>query len=292
MSSFCIKTNNDSFINHFTNNAISYLDPSEFIVRKKKFKVYTNIFIHYKSKDTKKSQIIISSFLSKCIMDVFENKLLEKIYLSNYFYFLDDEQLEIFKNINSIISSSNKKNRFDLIYFQVLDYISDTDNKFMILDGFIRFRLKDYLDILEYTIDISVNNYLVEKEYLKFINLLKEYVSSEEEKVANIHMLYLNGSSTLFDENFNLIENTTIEDSSLSYLSKYDLSSNDYTLNTLLNLLPQKITIHIPETQDYNYLISKDDFLKTLKLIFENKICFCNNCDICKLYEKNSFIKN
>ena len=290
MSSFCIKTNNELFIDYFIKNSKDYLFPSDFIVRKKKFKIYTNIFIHYKSNDVKRLHVILASFLTKCILKIYENELIEKIYLSNYFYFLDDEQKEIFKNINNIISSSNEKNRFDLIYFKVLEYLADSKNKFMILDGFIRFRLKDYIDILEYTIDISVNNYLVEKEYLKFINLLKEYVFSEESKTSIIHILYLNNISTLFDENFSLIENEIIEDESFSYLSNYNLTNNDYTLNTLLTLLPEKIVLHVPKAKD-NLNLDNDDFIKTLNLIFDNKILICNNCEVCKFYLKNSFIK-
>ena len=35
------------------------------------------------------------------------------------------------------------------------------DNKVMILDGFINFRMKPYLDILDFVVDTSVTNYVM-----------------------------------------------------------------------------------------------------------------------------------
>ena len=35
------------------------------------------------------------------------------------------------------------------------------DNKYMILEGFVLFRLKQYFEILDYIIDTSVTNYVV-----------------------------------------------------------------------------------------------------------------------------------
>ena len=37
----------------------------------------------------------------------------------------------------------------------------------MNLTGFVQFRLKDYLEILDYLVDLSVNNFIINREYLK-----------------------------------------------------------------------------------------------------------------------------
>ena len=64
------------------------------------------------------------------------------------------------------------------------------------------------------------------------------------------------------------------------YLSDISFSSNDYTLNSLLSLLPKKIYIHLIDHQI-------DEFINTLHLIFENRVSLCLNCDICNLYKYN-----
>jgi hypothetical protein len=53
------------------------------------------------------------------------------------------------------------------------------------------------------------------------------------------------------------------------YVSDISFSSNDYILNALLELIPEKIIVHL----EYNY---KDEFLDTLKLIFDGRIVFCS----------------
>ena len=63
------------------------------------------------------------------------------------------------------------------------------------------------------------------------------------------------------------------------YLSDISFSNNDYILNTLLNLLPNKIYIHLVSP------LSNLDFLNTLQLIFENRVEHCNDCNICNLYK-------
>ena len=51
-------------------------------------------------------------------------------------------------------------------------------------------------------------------------------------------------------------------------------------LHKTLNLLPKKIFVHIID--------SEDEFINSLKLIFENKLIICNDCNICNIYKKIS----
>ena len=87
------------------------------------------------------------------------------------------------------------------------------------------------------------------------------------------------------DDNKNIIQ---IQDNifDAKYLSDISFSANDYCLNTLLNLLPEKLNIHLID----NY---EDEFITTLKLIFENRVTVCNDCDICRVYRfTNNVVTN
>ena len=68
------------------------------------------------------------------------------------------------------------------------------------------------------------------------------------------------------------------------YISDISFSSNDYALNNLLTLLPQKIYIHLANSYE-------DEFINTLKLIFNDRIFICKDCDICRLYSINTIEK-
>ena len=189
------------------------------------------------------------------------------------FYFSDYEQLQI-SNISSSIIDDNSQSKDDLVFISVYDYIKN--NTSMILSGFINFRLKDYIEVLEYLVDLSVNNFIINREYDKFITLLRDYINSEPSKIDVINLVYLNQEAILLDKNKNIIPiDNNIVDS--KYLSDISFSNNDYVLNTVLNLLPNKLYVHV--------LSQEDEFLKTLKNIFSNKISFCYDCEICNFYK-------
>ena len=171
--------------------------------------------------------------------------------------------------------------KFNTLYEIFLPYISA--HKSLFLSGFINFRLQEYFDILNDLIDNAVNSFIIEREYLEFISLLKLYINSQSPMCNVVHIVYSKNENILLNENKNIIEeNKSAFDA--KYLSDISFSANDYTLNTLLNLLPKKIYIHIID----NYI---DEFIDTLKLIFENRIYICNDCDICKMFSQKKYTK-
>ena len=126
-------------------------------------------------------------------------------------------------------------------------------------------------------IDSSVNQYLVEKEYQEFVSLLKIYVNSEGYNSDFVHLIYRNSSknidSVLLDKNRNVID-TSIYLLGAKYLSDISFSSSDMILNTLLNLLPKRIFIHLEDVDD------EDEFVCTLEAIFEGRIVVCLDVDV------------
>jgi putative sporulation protein YtxC len=149
----------------------------------------------------------------------------------------------------------------------------------MVLNGFINFRIKPYLDILNDIVNDAVNTYVVEKEYLEFVSLLKLYVNSQNSNCDIVHIIYSSSESILLDKNKQIITNS-YDNLKSKYLSDISFSSNDYTLNSLLTLLPKKIYVHLID----KYV---DEFIDTLKSVFENRVHICTDCNICNLY-KNS----
>ena len=123
----------------------------------------------------------------------------------------------------------------------------------------------------------SVNNYIIQKEYLEFVSLLRLYIESQSSNCNVVHLLYSNSESILLDENKEII-NVYNFNLNAKYLSDINFSVNDYTLNTLLNLLPKKIFIHLIDS-------NIDEFINTLQSIFENRVTLCLDCDICNLYK-------
>lgn len=277
MKSLCIKTNNSKILSYLLNE-LKYSEIEHICFSENKFKNYKNIIIHYLSNnDYPYFFSKISSLLSFMIMDEFEDILMKRIIDKNYFYFDTLERNKILKNCYNILSDEyyawfDKK--FDALYNSLYSFISN--NKVLLLDGFINFRLQAYTSILDDIVAESVNNYIIEKEYMEFISLLKLYINSQKNNSNIVHLIYNTSESILLDENKNLILNSE-EIFNAKYLSDISFSANDYTLNSLLNLLPKKIYIHLIDNQ-------MDEFINTLQLIFENRVSICLNCEICNLY--------
>ena len=75
----------------------------------------------------------------------------------------------------------------------------------MILSGFINFRIYKYTDFLSTIADSCVNEFVVNKEYYEFIELLKLYINSKNYNSSVIHLIYVNSESILLDENKKII---------------------------------------------------------------------------------------
>lgn len=277
MRSLCIKTNNPDLIKYLLNE-LNHLELENTCFSLKKFKHYDNIIIHYKGINNNIFLDKISNILSLLIIDILEEDFINKLLIQNYFYFDSLERNEIL-NICFDIMSDNFSNTFDekfnALYHSFYDFLFN--NKKLYLKGFLNFRLTNYFNILNDLISESVNSYVIQKEYLEFVSLLKLYINSQDTNCEIIHIIYSNSNTILLDENKQIID--ICKDSlNTKYLSDISFSSNDYTLNSLLTLLPKKIYIHLID----NYI---DEFISTLQAIFENRIEICTDCNICKLYK-------
>ena len=272
MKSYCIKTNNENIINYLLDR-IEKIDFENIYYCYRKFVLYKNVIIHYVGNNIKNFENFVSEIVSDTIINFYEKKILERIINSNYFYFDNFERKMILQNCEDLceIEGNNKK---EILYKQVYEYINES--KKIVLEGIVNFRIKEYIKELDNIVDMAVNQYIIEKEYNEFINLLKAYVNTAKTGADLVHLIYTNGESILLDEEKNIIplsDNIT----KAKYLSDISFSSNDYALNTLLSILPKNIEIHL--------ICGEDEFINTLKLIFEDRIYICKECNICKTYK-------
>lgn len=283
MKSICIKTNNSNLLDYLLNE-LNYIEIEPVYISSNKFKNYKNIIIHYRGNDNKKFIHEVSCILSCLVIDELEEKFLKNIIQKNYFYFNSNERKHIL-DICFDTFSDDFNTYFDKKYNCLINDFENylTDNKSLVLAGFINFRIKDYISILEDVVDEAVNAFVIEKEYFEFVSLLKMYINSQNCNCEIVHLIYNNENSMLLDENKKVI-NVADDIFKAKYLSDITFSSNDYALNSLLTLLPKKIYIHLIDNV-------VDEFIHTLGLIFEDRIEICTDCNICKIY-KNKKIKS
>lgn len=280
MISICLKSNNVSSLNSIEN----YLDNTSFpeiYYSQKKFKYFNNLIIHYLGNKPNQFYNEFSDILSNFIIANYESHFIKQQLSFDFFYFSPTEKksLEntVIKELNIDI---NQKKKLKIIKNSILDYF--LQNSSCNLDGFINFRLYNYKNFINLILESTINDYVIQKEYAEYVNLLQEYVSFQPPQCKAIHLIYNNNVKILLDDSKNVIANS---ENSRIYLSDISFSSNDFILNSLLSLLPEKIFIHINSNDE-------DNFIKFLKLIFKDRFIICNNCNICSAYLANKIISN
>ena len=300
MISLCIKSNKNDIID-FLFSDIANIDLDNITFVKKQFSKYINLIVHYSGNNESEFYSALSNSIANCILCCYEEKIIHKLSMQNYFYFDNDDIVCIEKICNLLLSDakcvscesddkffsainhidnpefdsvlSEIANRKNILWCKVLKYISS--HKSMLLEGFITFRIKDYIDILDNAVDFSVSQFVINREYTEFIDLLKIYINSHQINCNLVHLVYVNNESLLLDEEKNIIS-LTKNNLDTKFLSDITFSSNDYALNSLLTLLPKKIIIHL--------INPEDDFINTIKSIFGVRVTICTNCNICKTY--------
>lgn len=272
MKSFCFKTNNTQILNYLLNR-IQEIDFENLIYSQNQFKIYKNITIHYIGNNNNKFYEFLTELIGEVVIEFYEEKILKQLINYNYFYFDEYEKNKILENCMQLIEPEVYTTKL-LDNKNIKEYVKE--NKAMVLDGFVYFRLKAYLEYLDEVVDSGVNKFIIEKEYREFISLLRVYVESKVPEYNLLHLIYINGESILLDEKRNIVS-VSENIYNAKYLSDISFSSNDFALNTLLCLLPRRIEIHLIDDED--------EFINTLKLIFEGRVTICKDCDICKTYK-------
>lgn len=283
MKSVCIKTNNQKSIDYLLRK-LEFFPLENIYYSCKKFSKYNNVIIHYVGNQNSVFLQDLSKLLTHLVTQIYEFDIIQNIIQNEYFYFNIAERNIILNSTTQNLSSTeeaviSREEIEDLIFNDFYEFL--TNGHSLVLHGFIAFRLKNYLEVLEAQIDKSVNSFIVEREYSEFITLLKLYINSEDSAIDVVHLIYNNSKAILLDANKNIIPIQEIFNA--KYLSDITFSANDYAFNTLLSLLPKKLYIHLIDN-------NVDEFISTLKLIFEDRISFCTDCSICKIYQSHALI--
>ena len=182
-----------------------YVD-DEVLLKENHFDELTKIFID-----------CVANALSDIIINHWEPKLLKRIIKENYFYFNKVEQKRIYEFAQDILNFNVLSGKRDVLYqikrkafilHKIKEYL--LNNNVIILDGFVNFRLKEYMDQLEESVDKAIDEYLMDKEYREFIKLLRHFVNLQEPKRDLVNVVFQGAEIILLDKNSGFIERIRI----------------------------------------------------------------------------------
>ncbi len=219
----------------------------------------------------------IASTLSDVIIDNYESILIKKIIKDYYIYVTDCEKKQIFEYANKLIK--NEENIYDSFFYRqsrrakiiksIFNYLKT--ERLLILDGFINFRLDEYMKDLCIIVDKAVEEYITQKEYNEFIRLLRYFVEIQESKVNVVHVVAeKNGGYTLLDEKKSIISYEDVDDLKKEVLSK-EFNYDDLLISNLITIAPKKIYLH-----NVNEFSNKE-IIQTIQNVFYDRTEICLN---------------
>lgn len=159
MKSICIKSVSEEKINYL----IELLEmlPINIYISNYRFKTFENLIIHYPSSEfIDEFYDAVSIVIKKCIEKFYEEEFLKKILEKNYFYLSVLERNYIIEISQKVLELPDEKIGYknDILKNTIKDYI--TENKKILIEGFINFRIKEYKELLDKIVEVSVFSYL------------------------------------------------------------------------------------------------------------------------------------
>ncbi len=159
MKSICIKTVSEEKIKYLMEQLEKL--PINMYVSNYRFKVYDNLIIHYMEKEyIDEFYEFIALVLKKCIEKFYEEDFINKNVEKNYFYLSKLERAYISEIAKKVLELPDEKIGFknNILKNLIKDYL--LENKKIILEGFVNFRIKAYKELLEKIVEVSVFSYL------------------------------------------------------------------------------------------------------------------------------------
>jgi putative sporulation protein YtxC len=217
--------------------------------------------------------------LAEHILSDLEPRLLARLVGRHYGFFDEEERASILayagRNLAGSSDAEALVHRKAKILARLSDYLEGEHE--VNLEGFIRFRLKDYVEELEDAVDRAIDDFLLEKEYREFVRLLRYFVDVQEPRMGVAHVVFgRDGSFRIFDERAEEVEDEALRRFVLETLDS-DVAYEDLLVSALITLAPRQVKVHD------RFHRADPESVETVAEVFEGRVEFCDGCGFCRL---------
>ncbi len=214
----------------------------------------------------------VSSALADYILEALESLLITRIAHRRCRSLPADDRKFVEEQAGRLLRGTNRSLRKTRILYALLDYF-DLNNS-VNLEGFVRFRLPDYVHTIKQAVDQAYSKLETEREYQEFVNLMRYFVEIHEPRIPLAHVtLRQNGVFRLIDADGNTIDNEYLE-GFVTDLVDTRLHSEDLLLSALITTAPREIVVHLKP---------KWSVTRTLVNVFADRVTICTcDCQYCR----------
>jgi putative sporulation protein YtxC len=209
----------------------------------------------------------LSDMLADYILKSYEKNILEKIISRICSGLSKKDRDEIYRIACMRLYKRNEDSLGDLIDYRrklisekISEYLKSSDK--ITLEGFITFRLGEYVKTLETEVERSIRQYFVEKQYEEYIALLSAFVRMQVPRVPELHVFVQNNGSYKVEGSKPFeIPDDIIEGFGI-HASNPIIDNDDFMIGFLLTCAPVRIFIHNAAC------FRNKELLNTIRIIF------------------------
>jgi len=244
-----------------------------------KYTFYTCVLTGTSQKDQEKPEDILRATLSLVVttllMGEVSRDFVYRMTRIDHPYLSKEEAWVLCDQVVSSLRKSGADKRLARVRREVEKFLQENDRIF--LEGFLRFRLKDYFFELKERLEEIIDDFLADKEYREFLKLLQYFVEIQEPRISEVHVLFHSaGEFFLLDEEKKPLDREYLREV-LGEEKGEDIKYEDLLLSALITLSPRRIILH--------HNGSPED-CATLLNVFKERVVFCQGCEICRRFEK------
>lgn len=155
---------------------------------------------------------------------------------------------------------------------RVLHHVNE--ERLLNFDGFVRFRLRNYMKELTDCLTATINRYESDREYIEFVELLRYFMECQEPSVDELHILpdeY--GSFSLVDQSGSVLHDDYLESFVKDLSIDGHVRREDLLISALITLAPTHVHCHLPP-EVWN--------LTTLEKVLSSRMQYCHGCGRCQ----------
>lgn len=222
----------------------------------------------------------VASGLSHVIIDEYERVLVQRLIEDNYGY-LSSRDREILRRkvmlrLNGRDGLAGVKKGFtersrrkSKVWAKLAEYL-ERENQ-IVLEGFITFRLKDYLEDLFDAVEKTAEDYLTEREYHEFLKLLRHFMTRQKEAAREVNVVRKGESYQVLDDKMSPFQGEVGR-----FLKKppggIDLGVDDLIVSAVVTLAPARVVWHGPRDDSPCFDLMRD--------LFEERMVTCSGCPL------------
>ncbi|EMT52986.1 MULTISPECIES: putative sporulation protein YtxC [Brevibacillus] len=166
-----------------------------------------------------------------------------------------------------LLQATTRKAR---IYRKVRDYLED-ERELNVL-GFVRFRLQEHWNELFELIETGLDDYLEDRQYQEFVDLLRFFIADQEAKQEVVHVVpSVDKPFHLYDKHGDRIWLDHLD--AVMFTDEQKCREEDYLVSALVAIAPERIVFHMAQ--------DRPALTQTVRSIFENRLITCHSCSLC-----------